>query len=546
MAITFKESRIYVNGAEPSAGQLAGFTKNDLYTPWNNNKPKESGYVLLYVSSSTKYRGYVAGYSGNYYITRLKFNTTEPLKSVSVTLSCTGNDNTNGTYKRGIVATTDSTLAKNYSSFKSRSDLSLIRFTSTTVTVVCDANVIPAGDFYIYIGPGPNDTNGKFSTIFAQQSTSLALSVTGTTADTYTISYNANHGSGTTPSHKVIKGYSTNLAQNNFTAPPTRLYSVTLNGNGGKDGTPTYKNPPNVFYRWLEGSTSGSSYEAGAAYKPSANTTFYAQWYTPTIMGSTTRDPGETDGYTVTLDANGGNCDISSLVAKDAIIYEFNGWNSKKDGSGSNYNDTSTYIITSTKTLYAKWIEEVQTGTGTVSLPSATNSSSSNKTITLDYQGATGGNSTSTTTYKKTTAKAFKGWGISSSATSGITGTYKPSKNITLYAVWGSATYSYSTASLPTPTKTGYTFMGWATSETASSGSIGSFTPTTDDVTVLYAIWEPDGNVRICVDGTYKMALAYIYAPSSSSDTKPWKLTLVYLKNPSSSSDTKPWKLVAG
>lgn len=365
------------------------------------------------------------------------------------------------------------------------------------------------------------------------------------TKPTYTISYNANGGSGKTLSQKVTQGESINLQSNGFTAPTNRLYTVTLNGNGGNNTTPTYGSPVNKFYRWRENSTSGALYEAGASYKPEQNTTFYAQWYTPTTMGTTTRSPGETDGYTVTLNANGGKCDISSLTAKDTVTYEFNGWNSKSDGSGSDYNSTSTYIITSTRTLYAKWVEEIQKGTGTVSLPSATNSSSSDKTITLNYQGATGGNSFSTTTYKKTTIKVFNGWGTSSDATSGSTGTYKPTKDTILYAVWGNATYSYGEASLPTPTKTGYTFMGWATSESASSGSIGSFTPTTD-VTVLYAIWEPDGNVRIYVDGTYKMALAYIYAPSSSSDTRPWKLTLVYLNNPSSSLDPRSWKLIAG
>lgn len=407
--------------------------------------------------------------------------------------------------------------------------------------------IIPKGYFFVYIAHNTTSIDQHtMSTMRAWSATVNPPRITATDAPTYTITYNANGGGGSTSSQTVVQGETTQLSSNGFTAPPTRLYTVTLNGNGGNNGRPTYGSPVNKFYRWIKDSASGTTYyNEGADFKPEANTTFYAQWYTPTVMGSTTRSSGETDGYTVTLNANGGNCDISSLVAKDAVTYEFNGWNSKKDGSGTNYNSTSTYKITSTRTIYAKWIEEVQTGTGTVSLPSATNSSSSNKTITLNYQGATGGNSTSTTTYKKTTTKAFKGWGTSSSATSGSTGTYKPAKDITLYAVWGSATYSYGAASLPTPTKTGYTFMGWATTETANSGSIGSFTPTTD-VTVLYAIWEPDGNVRIYVDGTYKMALAYIYAPSSSSDIKPWKLTLVYLKNPSSSSDTKPWKLVAG
>ena len=41
---------------------------------------------------------------------------------------------------------------------------------------------------------------------------------------------------------------------------------------------------------------------------------------------------------------------------------------------------------------------------------------------------------------------------------------------------------------LPTPTRDGYSFKGWATSAAATSGTTGSYTPS-GDVT-LYAIWE--------------------------------------------------------
>lgn len=407
--------------------------------------------------------------------------------------------------------------------------------------------VIPAGYFFVYIGTGTGSSYTNWSTFGASTNTKSGYApvISATDAPTYTISYDKNGGKGTTASQIVVQGDTTWLAENNFTAPADRLYSVTLKGNGGNDGTPTYSSPPNKFYRWRENSTSGDPYNAGVEYKPSANTTFYAQWYTPTKMGTTTRDPGETDGYEVTFNPNGGECSTSSLIAQDTVNYDFDGWNSKEDGTGTKYNSTSTYKITSTRTLYAQWLSSPQIGTGTISLPSATNSSSSTMTITLDYQGATGGNSNSTTTYKKTITKSFKGWGTSSTSTSGSTGTYKPQKTETLYAVWGSASVTYGTATLPTPTKIGYTFAGWATSASATSGSFDSLKPSSD-ITKLYAIWEPDGNVRIYIDNTYKMALAYIYAPDNASDTKPWKLTLVYLKKPTSTSDTKPWKLIAG
>lgn len=537
MAVTFKGSQIYINGVENGSGELYGFSGSTYY-PYESGKESSTGYALI-----SKYKTFVAGYSVKYYITRLKYYTSAPLSSFTFSITCI-TDNTNGTYQRGLVVSTDSTLATDYTNFKSRSDLSTIRFKTTTISLTYD-KTIPAGYFYIYLGPGPNDINGKYSTMWATQSSTNPFSFTYTEAPTHTISYDKNGGSGTTSSQIVIQGDTIQLAENNFTAPTDRLYSVTLNGNGGNNGTPTYNSPPNDFYRWRENSTQGDSYKAGADYKPSANTTFYAQWCTITKMGTTTRASGKTDGYTVTFNANGGKCDTASLTAQDTVEYKFGSWNSKKDGSGTEYNSTTIYKITSTRTLYAQWTETVNTGTGTISLPSATNSSSDTKTITLDYQGATGGNSNSTTTYTKTTTKPFKGWGTSSASTSGSTGTYKPQKSETLYAIWGSASITYGTATLPTPTKIGYTFAGWATSASATSGSFDSLKPSSD-ITKLYAIWEPDGNVRIYIDNKYKMALAYIYAPTSSSDTKPWKLTITYLRNPSSSSDTKPWKIIAG
>ena len=47
---------------------------------------------------------------------------------------------------------------------------------------------------------------------------------------------------------------------------------------------------------------------------------------------------------------------------------------------------------------------------------------------------------------------------------------------------------------LPTPTREGYSFRGWATSASAASGVTGSYTPT-GNVT-LYATWELSGYSR--------------------------------------------------
>ena len=75
--------------------------------------------------------------------------------------------------------------------------------------------------------------------------------------------------------------------------------------------------------------------------------------------------------------------------------------------------------------------------------------------------------------------------------------------NKTWYAQWLPATVS-----LPTPTRTGYTFAGWATSSSATSGVTGNYS-VTGDVT-LYATWSANMTGGIVLSSQY-------YASSSAS-----------------------------
>lgn len=387
---------------------------------------------------------------------------------------------------------------------------------------------VPFGEYFLYVY-----RNGSYS----QQEGPFEIAAPEPTY--YTISYKANGGSGTTSSQSVIEGGNFQLRSNSFTPPSTRLYTITLNGNGGNTGTPTYNSTPNAFYRWREGSTSGTAYSAGETYYGVySNLTFYAQWRTRAVLGSTTRAKTSVDGYTITFNANGGSCSTTSLTQENTISYAFNGWNSASGGGGTAYNSTSTYQFSGNTTLYAQWTSS--TTKGTINLPTATNSTSTSLTISFNYQGGTGTPASRNST--KTITKAFIGWGTSASATTGVTGSYTPDKSRTLYAIWGTATTKYSAISLPTPTRIGYKFMGWATSATANTGVTGTYTPTSDSITTLYAIWKADGSIRLYTNNIdkYKIAMVWMYYPTSSTDSKPWKLVIPYMKT---SSD---WKITAG
>jgi len=123
----------------------------------------------------------------------------------------------------------------------------------------------------------------------------------------------------------------------------------------------------------------------------------------------------------------------------------------------------------------------------------------------------------------------FKGWGTSSSCTSGSTGSITLTSNKTYYACYEkieestpttptektlTATFNPNTGTLngsnklscktttgscnvsklPTATKGGYTFKGWGTSSSCTSGSTGSITLTSD--TTYYACFAKNSNTN--------------------------------------------------
>lgn len=287
-------------------------------------------------------------------------------------------------------------------------------------------------------------------------------------------------------------------------ASGTDNYTISYNANGGSS-TPSNqtltRTTPYTFASW-------NGYGAGASYTPTAATTLTAQWNTGTTTGSVTlasaisRGNSTENGYTVTFNANGGSCSTSNLTATNTRSYTFAGWNTNANGAGTNYSAGASYSSSANLSLHAKWNSSIS-NYGAIALPTASKSSTSSS-CTITYNANGGSCSTASATSTRTTSYTFKGWSTSSSATSGSTGSYSPTGNVTLYATWSSSTGAYSAVTLPTPTRSGYTFKGWATSTGATSGSTGSYTPT-GSVT-LYAIWESSGGIYIYSSGSYKTA----------------------------------------
>lgn len=229
-------------------------------------------------------------------------------------------------------------------------------------------------------------------------------------------------------------------------------HTVTYNANGGS-GAPSSQTkwygsvltlsstkPTRSGYTFLGWGTSAStttvSYAAGAKYGVDQNITLYAIW---------------SKSITLTYNANGGSGAPSAQIGtiynattsyKFTVSstkptrtgYTFLGWSTSSTATSSSYSSGGSITLSSSTTIYAIW----------------------SKTITLSYN-ANGGSgapsSQSATVYNSTTSYKF-------------------------------------TLSSTKPTRSGYTFLGWSTSNTATSSSYSpGGTITISSSTPLYAVW---------------------------------------------------------
>lgn len=157
------------------------------------------------------------------------------------------------------------------------------------------------------------------------------LTVTVPALAKYTISYNANGGSGAPGSQTKYYGKTLKLS----TTKPTRT-GYTFKG-------------------WSKSSTGSVAFASGASYTTNASDTLYAVW--------------EANTYTVKLDANGGSGGTGSVtktygqaVTLPASVptrqnYNFKGWAPAANATSATWSAGGSYTenITSDVTLYAVW-----------------------------------------------------------------------------------------------------------------------------------------------------------------------------------------------
>ena len=225
---------------------------------------------------------------------------------------------------------------------------------------------------------------------------------------TYTISFNANGGSGAPSS--ITKKHFTNA-----TLPSDQPYRTGY-----------------TFKGWgTSSSTSYASYQPGSTFYTNASMTLYAVWSAKT--------------YTISYNANGGSGAPGSQTKYHGIKllipsveptrngYTFLGWSTSSSATSASYQPGDWYYANADRTFYAVWQKNAPTS----------------YTVSYDANGG-----------------------------SGAPGSQTKTQDITL------------TLSGTKPTRSGYTFLGWATSSSATGASYqpgGSYTANAS--VTLYAVW---------------------------------------------------------
>ena len=499
-------------------------------------------------------------------------------------------------------------------------------------------------------GSTATSTSASWSFTMPTANTTATASVA---ANTYSVKYNANGGSGSMSNSSHTYGTAKTLTANAFTRTGYTFngWNTQANGSGQSYSnsqsvsnlTATHGGTVNLYAQWVENSITFKYYSNNASSTNFVNWTAkyastswpnnhynytsgtYKQTYTgytatgnygTTSTGGTL--VGEDESFAsysalctkygvnvatksttiniycqwtpntikLTLDANGGSggttavwykygtntfysdasCStaITKITAPTKTGYTYKQYNGDGTSGGTEgeryiYTDGSfaTDLCTDIykdATLTAEWTVNTYTITynanGGSGAPSA-----------QTYTYASSGNVTLSSTVPTRSGYTFLGWSTSSTATSasysaGGNFSQSTASNTTLYAIWrktititynanngsgapsASTGYIYNagtnvsiTLSSTTPTRAGYTFLGWNTSSSATSSSYSAGTAYNfSENTTLYAVWDYTGVIRIgsnkylpyaYINGAWQRVMPYVYDTSTSK----WKET---------------------
>ena len=258
--------------------------------------------------------------------------------------------------------------------------------------------------------------------------------------------------------------------------------------------TPT--RPGYTFLGWSTSpNASSASYQPGdSVYCDAQSYKFYAVWR------------NDTSYYSVYYNANGGNGAPSRQTKASTHNLTLSTVTPTKSFSIT-YNANGGYTASSGKTVscsFKSWNTAVN-GNGTTYYPGGTYSNNADVTLYAQWRKPTAGALPTPTRDGYT----FDGWYTGKDSGSKITESSTVSSSLTLYAHWNKITYNLSynanggigtpatqsgstsyTISSTIPTRSGYTFLGWSKSSSATTPEFrAGNTITLTGNTTLYAVW---------------------------------------------------------
>ena len=356
--------------------------------------------------------------------------------------------------------------------------------------------LLPGTVYYLFIYPGEEKLGWYF---WNYPDGNMTFSVDGDI--TYSVSYNANGGSGAPGNQTKTHGTSLTLSSTKPTKSSTSAtgYKVTFNTQGGSavDAITSSKTTTYTFSKWnTKSDGSGTSYDSGASYTANAAATLYAQYTSSTSNGA-----------------------IKLPSAPTKSGYTFNGWYDATSGGTKIGNAGASYTPTKAITLYAQWKADGYSITytlngGTVS-GNPTSYTADTATFTLKNPTREGYNFAGWTGSNGSTAQTSVSIAKGSTGNKSYTANWTPKPYTISYTlnsgtVSGNPTsYTIETATftLKNPTRTNYTFTGWTgsngttpqTTVTITKGSTGdkSYTANWSQNVINYTIeYNYDGGVK--------------------------------------------------
>jgi hypothetical protein len=198
----------------------------------------------------------------------------------------------------------------------------------SSTTVKSNGFTAPTGKHFT----GWKDGNGNSYSVGATYSTAANLVLYAQWAyDTYTVSFNANGGSGSMSSVTKTYGTALTLPANTFTY--TSYY----------------------FLHWnTKADDTGTTFANRASFNLNANTTLYAIWSINTYQ-VTYNNNGGSGTISPQTKTHGVNLTLSNGSGFTRSKYVLTGWNTAADGSGTAYALSGTYKGNAALTLYAQW-----------------------------------------------------------------------------------------------------------------------------------------------------------------------------------------------